>query len=195
MCAHAHVCFCLCNNCLCICNSRMHLFAWFWGVCTHTELVVESVKNWFHSLTVSCWKAHCTADTFSNQWPANDVDLLNFIFTFSFVREEGGNRHTHVLLVYAHSPAHPPPVTVMTLTFLFVMMCVGYVYLWGADRFLLIGSLLPPHKRPAITHEHTHTQCRLECGESGVGGVLFIKETLNTQLPSTDTAITTQHTC
>lgn len=119
--------------------------------------------------------------------------MLTFWISYSHVAlwerrvKTGSHTHIHMLLVHAHTLALPPPVTVMTLTFLFVMMCVGYVYLWGADRFLLIGSPLPP---PHHTRTHTDTlQIR------AWGGLLFIKETLSTLLPSTDTAITTQYTC
>lgn len=60
-----------------------------------------------------------------------------------------------MLLVHA-TLTHGAPETVMTLTFLFVMMCVGNVYLRGADRTLLIGSLLPHTNNPP-----SQTRCRL----------------------------------
>lgn len=118
--------------------------------------------------------------------------ILTFKISYSHVEYA----HIHVLLVHAHTLTRSPPVTVMTLTFLFVMMCGGNVYLWGANSFLLIGSLLPPpHTQTPRHHARTHTlETRVWEGEAG-GGLLFIKETLSTLLPSTDTAITTQYTC
>lgn len=59
---------------------------------------------------------------------ANDVDLLNFIFTLQ-LRERDLKR------ACTHTHSHPSPIAVMTLTFLFVM-CVGNVYLqegWGGE--------------------------------------------------------------
>lgn len=96
-----------------------------------------------------------------------------------------------MLILHAHTL--PPPVTVMTLTFLFAIMCVGNVYLWRVDRFLLIGSLLSTSPPTPITPLRTH----IDSGDDGAGGggILFIKETLSSPFPSTDTAITTQYTC
>lgn len=134
------------------------IFFFFFGLCLQTQLVLEPDEDWFHSLTISCQSTHCIADVFSSQWTANDVDLLDFLFTCSFVREKVGSRHacTHIHMLIVHEHTLPPPVTVMTLTFLFAIMCVGNVYLWRVDRFLLIGSLLPPHPHP-ITPMHTST--------------------------------------
>lgn len=93
-------------------------------------------------------------------------------------REESG---MHGLIVHVHRL--PPPMTVMTLTFWFVMICVGAAYLWGrravkVGRFLLIGFL------PHLPH-HTHTCC-----EDGSDGAFFIKDSLCFQFLSADTAIT-----
>lgn len=97
------------------------------------------------------------------------------------MREETG---IHELIVHVHRL--PPPMTVMTLTFWFVMICVGAAYLWGRRRGRWVVSCwLASCCTFPTTYTHTHTCC-----EDGSGGAFFIKDTLCFQFPSAGTAIT-----
>lgn len=130
----------------------VHVFACFGAfLCTHYLLRSQIKTDFIHSPSA--------ARTLAVLQICSAASGLLMILTFKISYSHVEYAHIHVLLVHAHTLARSPPVTVMTLTFLFVMMCGGNVYLWGANSFLLIGSLLPPptHKHPAITHAHTHT--------------------------------------
>lgn len=77
------------------------------------------------------------------------------------------------MYVRACTRLHPPPITVMTLTFLFVM-CVGNVYLqegWGPITCCWLPPpppVCPSANSPLRSHTHTCTQWRLERGNRGV---------------------------
>lgn len=84
-------------------------------------------KDRTHLLAVSCPDTQCCTNMCSCQWLPNDVDLFKFhIHIVAQRAAEAANR-----LARAHTPwrVRAPPITVMTLTFLFVTLCVGNVYL------------------------------------------------------------------
>lgn len=82
-------------------------------------------------LSVNHPKIDFVSDIVSCRWSANDRDLLHFIFTLWVCKKGGRIRHTHDMGAFAcaHTRAHPPPITVMVLTFR-VRCRVGCVYLW-----------------------------------------------------------------